>query len=170
MEEQKLRQHLFDDSTRLYCVLDGVMVPDLPKQLYAAQMPSHCLIKGNLTPDLVHAAPYLVVLPRDSKFTDWVLDGAIGKFWGIFFQSRHSMIEMQKHFTALLSAYDEKGNRLNFRYYDPRVLRKFLPTCTPGELEVFFGRVDTFFAEAEDRENLVRFDIDNGALKRTELN
>ncbi len=169
MEDQKLRQNLFSGGTRLYCVLDGIMVPDLPKRIYDAQIPNFCLLKGDLTPDLVHAAPYLVLLSPDNRFTDWVLGESIGKFWGIFFDSRYSILEMRRHFRSLLDAYDENGNGLKFRYYDPRVLRKYLPTCTAEELEAFFGKVDTFFAEAEDRQNLLSFKLENGKLKQTEL-
>ena len=169
MDDQKLRQHLFSETTRLYGVLDGIMVPGLPNRLYEGQIPNYCLLKGDLTPDLVHAAPYLVLLSPDSKFTDWVLSESIGKFWGIFFQSRHSIREMRRHFRAMSQAYDESGNRIAFRFYDPRVLRKYLPSCTPEELEAFFGKASTFFAEAEDRKNLLSFKLENGALKQTDL-
>jgi hypothetical protein len=40
-----------------------------------------------------------------------------------------------------------KGNRLVFRYYDPRVLRVYLPTCTPDELNVI--RPDRAFLDGK---------------------
>jgi len=42
---------------------------------------------------------------------------------------------------------DERGNRLVFRYYDPRVLRVYLPTCSPSELRTVFGPIECFWAE-----------------------
>ena len=42
---------------------------------------------------------------------------------------------------------DEGGQEYFFRYYDPRVLRKYLPTCTPEEVRSFFGPVRSFIAE-----------------------
>jgi hypothetical protein len=39
---------------------------------------------------------------------------------------------------------------LKFRYYDPRVLRAFLPTCNAGELKTLFGDVDQFFIESKE--------------------
>jgi hypothetical protein len=36
-----------------------------------------------------------------------------------------------------------------FRFYDPRVLRSFLPTCTEPECAEFFGPIGRFVMEAE---------------------
>lgn len=169
MDDQKLRQYLFNPTTRLYAVLDGIMVPDLPKRLHETRIPNHCLVKGNLTPDVAHSAPYLVMLSPDSKLTDWVLAESIGKFWGIFVTSGHSILQLRLHFRSILKVYDDEGNRKTFRFYDPRVLRNHLPALSGAELGGFFGKVDTFFAEAEDRTNLLSFKIENGALKQTEM-
>jgi hypothetical protein len=46
-----------------------------------------------------------------------------------------------------------------FRYYDPRVLRAFLPTCTLEEANTFFGPVDAFVAEGHAGESLLRFRV-----------
>ena len=57
-----------------------------------------------------------------------------------------------------------------FRFYDPRVLRKFLPTCNADELQTFFGKVETFFAEDEKEKPFSAFNFENDALKETPLN
>ncbi|MGQ0540570.1 MAG: DUF4123 domain-containing protein [Blastocatellia bacterium] len=170
MNDQQIRQHLFSDTTRLYCVLDGVLVPQLPKRLYESQLPNVCLLAGDLTPDMVYAAPYLVMLTPDSKFADWVFAESLGRHWGIFAQSPQSLIEMRKHFTALLSAYDERGNPMMFRYYDPRVFRNFIPTCNGGELATLFGKVESFFTETETGDGLTKYRIANNELATTDLN
>jgi hypothetical protein len=43
----------------------------------------------------------------------------------------------------------ESGERVYFRYYDPRVLRRFLPTCSPRQEEEIFGDIGTFLVEGE---------------------
>lgn len=166
---EDIRQYLLSDTTRLYGILDGASVPDLPMRLYESQLPNHCLLSGDLDPDLAYVAPYLVFLSPEHDFTEWVLGEGYGNHWGIFAHSRSSMTEMRKHFRALVSVSDEAGNPLHFRYYDPRVLRQFLPTCNPDELITFFGRVDAFFAETGDGENLLNFKMENDELKQTEL-
>ncbi|MEK7855861.1 MAG: DUF4123 domain-containing protein, partial [Acidobacteriota bacterium] len=93
-----------------------------------------------------------------------------GDDWGIFVHSRCTLIEMRRHFRALAKVYDENGNARIFRYYDPRVLRNYLPTCTPIELIEFFGNVETIFAESDDGQALMSFTLENNVLKRSELN
>lgn len=167
MDQELVRNTLFSSYTQLYAVLDGVMVPDLPTRLYKGQVPNYCLLTGDLPDDMVYAAPYLVYLSPDSKFSDWVLEESFGKHWGIFAQSPRSMIEMRRHFRALMQAYDENGNPLKFRFYDPRVLSKFLPTCNGGELKTLFGEVQAFYAESEDGTDLVRYQVSDGKLVTT---
>ena len=169
MDLQQIRQHLFNRETRLYSVLDGAMVTDLPNKLFEGRIPNYSVVQGELTPEMVHASPYLVYLSPDSKFADWVLTEALGKHWGIFLHTRRSMIEMRKHFRALLQVYDERGNPLKFRFYDPRVLSRFLPTCNGGELKTLFGDVDAFFTESEDGQSLVRYQISDGTLNVKDL-
>jgi|SRR5215218_4073176 len=169
MDDRKLKQHLFSETAHLFAALDGVMVPDLPNRLFDGNVPNECLWTGDLTPDLVYTAPYLVALSPDSKFTDWVFAEALGKHWGIFIRSRHSMLETRNHFRKLISVYDERGNPMRFRFYDPRVLRKFLPTCNPGELKTLFGKASAIFTEADDAEHLLRFEVGPDKLVVTEL-
>ena len=44
-----------------------------------------------------------------------------------------------------------------FRFYDPRVLRVYLPTCTGDEAEEFFGPVPEILAESEDGGSLLSY-------------
>lgn len=159
MEIEKLNQYLFSKATRVYAVLDGASVPDLPTRLYEMQPPRYCLFTGNLEPDMTEVAPYLVRLYPQTPFTDWLLKEFWGKHWGIFVHSRRSLKEMRKHFRSLITVYDEKGDPMIFRFYDPRVLRRYLPTCNQGELKVLFGDVESFFVESEDNEKLMNFHL-----------
>jgi len=170
MEKTKLEQYLFSDRAHLYAVLDGVMVPDLPNILYTEKVSSECLPAGDLSPDLIHTSPYLVGLARGSKFADWVLEQAFGKHWGIFIRSARSMIDTKNHFRRLLLAYDERGNPLRFRYYDPRVLRKYLPTCNVGELKVIFDDAEAIFAESDNEDSILRYTVGKDGLEFSELN
>ena len=55
------------------------------------------------------------------------------------------------------------GN-LVFRYYDPRVLRPYLPTCTETELDFVFGPVQRFLVEAEGGAAAVAYHREGGHL------
>ena len=43
-----------------------------------------------------------------------------------------------------------EGTQVYFRFYDPRVLREFLPTTTHAELLHFFGPVQEWLTEGSD--------------------
>ncbi len=134
-------------------MLDGASVPDLPMKFYEMRPPHFCLFTGDLEPDMEHVALYLVRLLPKTPFTEWLLQDCWGKHWGIFAHSRHTVIEMRKHFRSLVTVYNERGNPMIFRFYDPRVMQKYLLTCNAAELKTFFGGVDAYFAESEDEES-----------------
>jgi hypothetical protein len=63
---------------------------------------------------------------------------------------------------------DSSGNRLVFRYYDPRVLRVYLPTCVTAELRTVFGPIEGFWTESESPEKMLEFRFrDRGLEERT---
>jgi hypothetical protein len=64
---------------------------------------------------------------------------------------------LRKHFRALLRVIDEQKRVLIFRFYDPRVLRIYLPTCTGLELSTFFGPVRAFACENAAGDDLIRY-------------
>jgi hypothetical protein len=68
-----------------------------------------------------------------------------------------------------MNVHDETGKPMLFRFYDPRVIRKFLPICEPDQVETFFGKVETFFAEAENEEKLLSYKFENNELKQGEI-
>lgn len=167
--ERSLELALFGENLNVYAILDGASVPELQQRLYEMQPPQVCLYRGELDADLAEVAPYLVQLNCGTRFTSWLLSECWGRHWGVFVQSPFSLVEMRKHFRKFLTVHDEAGNPLVFRYYDPRVLTKFLPTCEQEELAEIFARVKNFYAEANDAENLVRLEISHEQLKQTVL-
>lgn len=169
MTKEELEKILFGERTLVFVVLDGALIPDLQTKIYETRPPNYCLLRGELKPDMAEVAPYVVQLIQGAPFTDWVL-GNFGKNWGIFVQSLHSIKEMRRHFRALLTIYDETGKPMLFRFYDPRVIGKFLPTCSGDELKTFFGKVDIFFAEDEKTNKISTFRLENDELKQAELN
>jgi hypothetical protein len=56
-----------------------------------------------------------------------------------------------------------------FRFYDPRVLRRFLPLCTSDELRRFFGPIESFLIETAEADALIRFTLGAGKLVETRL-
>lgn len=167
--ERELEKYLFGENLNVYAILDGASIPDLQHRLYEMQPPQVCLYRGELDADLAEVAPHLVQLNCGTRFTSWLLGECWGRHWGVFARTPFSLVEMRKHFRKFLTVHDEAGNPLVFRYYDPRVLTKFLPTCDAAELAEIFDRVKNFYAEANDAENLVKLEISHEQLKQTNL-
>jgi len=162
---EALRSRLFGETEGcLFAVLDGASVPDLPGKLYELKPEHECLYRGRLQPDMAEVAPYLVRLEPETPFTDWVLEQGWGNHWGIFVVSAAELLELRQHFRRFLIVHDPTGKPLYFRYYDPRVLRSYLPTCNGEELAALFGPVRCYMAEGEKPELLLRFELDAGRL------
>ena len=159
--------HLFpdDDALRTYAVLDGARVPELVDHLYDDKPEFVCLYRGELEPDMVEVAPYLVRLNPDTPFTNWVLADGWGQSWGIFALSTVDLERLRRHFRSFLMVKSPDGRQLYFRYYDPRVLRVYLPTCNAEELRFVFGPVQCLLGESADSASLSQFELDNGSLK-----
>jgi hypothetical protein len=148
---QTLKAQLFSaQGTRAFTILDGASVPDLPANMANFDPEQTCLYRGELEPDMAEVAPYLAFLERDAPFTDWVISNGWGQHWGIFGVTWADLRELRKHFRKFLMVYDEAGKSLYFRYYDPRVLRVYLPTCNADELKTVFGPVESYLMEDED--------------------
>lgn len=116
-------------------------------------------IKGEA---LAGVAPHLVTLDRRSDLLDRLVREGWGRRWMIFFTSARPPREVRRHLRRfLLVEDDDNGRRLYFRYHDPRVLRVFLPACTPRQRQDFFGEIQCFIVEGE-RAEPVRFTPDPG--------
>ncbi len=59
---------------------------------------------------------------------------------------------------------DTRGRILVFRFYDPRVLRAYLPTCTAEEIAQFFGPISHFAAESADGRQVITYGHPHGRL------
>ena len=117
---------------------------------HAHRLESVCLMPGELEPELAQAAPYLVEVPVPSPFAELFLTRGLGKHWGILATSGAGLRNLRMHFRKLLSVWGPDGKPLYFRYYDPRVLRIYLPTCNTDELPTLFGPVTAYLCGGRD--------------------
>lgn len=164
-----LRQHLFTHSdTHVFAVLDGAAIPDLRMTLYRLHPEYVCLYRGELSDDIAEVAPYVVRLQEGDEFTHWLFTQGWGEHWGILALATGDVQDMRQHFRRILTVYGPENKPLLFRYYDPRVLRTYLPTCNAEELGTIFGPVTSFWCEEETTVAL-RFRSVDGALRQEKL-
>jgi hypothetical protein len=134
----------------LYAVVDGARDRRIRGWVLDTRVPAWCLYRGALPPALEDAAPWLLrFVPGDPSVEDFFAR-RWGQSWGILLTSAAPSRELRRHLRRFLRVRTEEGRILAFRYYDPRVLRVYLPTCTPQEIAAFFGPVTSMIAETED--------------------
>ena len=149
----RLSRELFaDHGSRGYAVLDGASIPALLPALQRWGPRSQCLSGGALDPSEKRTAPYVVELAPDSPFTTWLTEEGWGAHWGIYLRSPADLRTLRKHLRTLLRARVPDGRELLFRFYDPRVLRVYLPTCNGAECAQVFGPIEWIGMEGEGGE------------------
>jgi hypothetical protein len=185
--QERLLRLLRADFQPLYAILDAARSPDIYKLLaeakeearrsWEAQNPSaaaptfqppaagiledggqyESIFEGSSKAQLALFAPYLVSLPPRSKLLEKLVSKGWGKSWGIYLTCNLPFHEVRHHFRHFLMVNTPDGDQVYFRFYDPRVLRLFLPACTPEEISYFFGPVSRFATEDKKPETLLEF-------------
>jgi hypothetical protein len=156
-------------ATALYAILDAARNGSIYPAIRKSGFQFECLYRGELDPDLADAAPYLVRLEAEMPFTHWLIAKGWGDSWGILFVAAVPFRDMRQHFRKFLMVYGPDRNPLYFRYYDPRVIRVYLPTCNAKELGMVFGPVQCYMLEDDDPRTLLRFTTASGSLRQQKL-
>jgi len=172
LTKESIEKHLFSyPETNVYAVLDGASVPDLPQVLWEMEPEHVCLYRGELQPDMAATAPYLIKLQQGHLFTDWVLSEGWGNHWGIFaITSEKADLKMMRlHFRKFLMVTGPDNKPLYFRYYDPRVLRVYLPTCIDEDIEIVFGPIQEYMMEDDTPAGLVKFTTDKKTIQTQKI-
>lgn len=137
----------------IFALIDAAREKTVPRIVTEAGPDAISLYRGRRADRLASAAPYLVRMDKNriGRFASELW----GQGTGVLFGSTASMEELRAHFRRLLIVENEARETLYFRFYDPRVLRVFLPSCTPSQARRFFGPVAWFIAETKS--NAARF-------------
>jgi hypothetical protein len=123
------------------------------------------LYNGYSALELEVFAPYLVRLGPDSPLLETLVQLAWGKSWGILLKCDKPFAEVRRHLRKFLLVEMPDGKKVYFRFYDPRVLRVFLPSCKPPEAREFLGPIAALWAEAETPGNMHQFEWDAAGQK-----
>lgn len=160
---------------RLYGVVDAARDRDLafaaPKQF--GQTIEWLFVDGDAT-HMQGVAPYLVPIAFGPKYPfegSGYLDlwaRKLGNSCGILLVSSADPKALREHLGGLFRVTDERDHKFYFRFYDPRVLRVYLPTCTADEARQFFGPVRHILVEAEKKDRLKAYRADASGVREME--
>lgn len=146
-------------SPQVFTVVDCARDPRAMPMIVAAGVEHSCLYSGPLDPALEVAAPWMARLSPDARLTRELMDTGWLDHWFILARARADVTlqQMRRHLRTLMRVRDESGRVLLFRFYDPRVLREYLPTCTTDEAQDVFGPIDEFLCSGDSPGSLVSF-------------
>jgi hypothetical protein len=155
------------DPVRLFYVVDSAHDADAaPKlQAWANNGAAVSLYDGDAAERLDGVAPYLLHLGDDAAMFDWIWQFGWGRSFGVFVWAEQSLVDLRAHLRRLTKVRTEDGRVLLFRFYDPRVLSVFLPSCDAEQALFFFGPARRFFAEGTGGETLAAYDLRNGRVE-----
>jgi hypothetical protein len=135
----------------LYAVLDAARDRRIRELCRESVDEARSLYDGVQGEALADVAPQLVRFAKDSELLTRLVSDGWGKSWGVFLESRAAFTAVRRHLRRFLIVEEEDTKkRLYFRYYDPRVLREFMPLATLRQSdEIFADVVLAFLAEGE---------------------
>jgi len=145
----------------IYGIIDTATSPLIYPKLAESNNRNACLLVGEQAQKLAAVAPYLVQLGENDPLSQWLFNQGWGKSWCIFAESTAPFVQLRNHFRSFYRVTDDMGKQLFFRYFDPRVLRVFFPTCDPQQLCNMFGPVHRYALEAEAGNELIEYTITN---------
>jgi hypothetical protein len=150
----------------LYAILDAARDPVILARLVMdCKEEYQSLYEVEEGAKLVAFAPYLVALPRELAFLETLVRDGWGKSWGIYLTCDKPFEDVRKHLRRFLTVELETSEKVLFRFYDPRVLRVFLPGCTPEEAVEFFGPIREFALEGEEPTLIVEYRNSGAVVK-----
>ena len=148
-----------------YLLLDAARIGNEMENALAFPGENSCLYEGRNKIELSGVGPFLFKTDNNSELNNWVIENGWGNSWGVALFSFIPFPELYKHCRKFLLVRTEDNMELYFRFYDPRVLRIFLPTCSKEQLHDFFGPIQYFIVEDEDPEFAIKFWLENYQLR-----
>lgn len=141
----------------LYAILDAARDTRVLALVMQSNEEHQSLYEGVQGDKLMQVAPYLVRVNKDSLLLASLVFEGWSNSWGVFLTFPGEFQALRKHLRHFLDVELPDGKQVYFRFYDPRVLRVFLPTCTADETNQFFGPIKHYLMEDEQPDKLLQF-------------
>ena len=141
---------------RLYAILDACDTPAVPEKAQElGEERAVSLYRGSAEEMYWAVAPYLFVV--DEAVLEWVRETLWNEPFGIFAVADMGLEAMRRHFRHFLLVDAPYGERWYFRFYDPRVISRFLSTCSADQISQILGPISRIGTAAPVGERIVWF-------------
>jgi hypothetical protein len=173
-----LADYLRNERGALYAVLDGAREYDALRERGADTVaaaaarcgePCRSLLEGPRAEHQAAFGPWLVRVADDGAGLERLLAAGWGRAWGVFLSSPHDFDRVRDHLRRFLFVETQPKQLAYFRFYDPRVLRLFLPTCDAEQGGQLFDGVGAFLVEGPEPSRLLRFERDGREVRQEEV-
>ncbi len=152
------------EDVTLYAFVDAARDLGLVQIIeYFLKYETDILFQGENAEFTAHVSPHLFPVPKDSEFLD-LWSERRGTSAGILMVSDVETEDLLDHLQNIFHVTDENDDEYLFRYYDPRVIRPYLPTCSNDQLKAFFGPVRAFLVESEKPDEILVYTLETGTL------
>ncbi|MBK8520977.1 MAG: DUF4123 domain-containing protein [Ferruginibacter sp.] len=156
--------------TNRFLLLDAARLKQNLDEAKALNPSCISLYTGEMEAQLVNVFPFLFSFDDHPEFANWYFENGWGQSWGVIILSEYDIRRTADHLKKHILVNTENGKEYFFRFYDPRVLRVFLPTCNTKQLKEFFGPVEQFICEDNDPDFGLIFTFDENNLMTTRIN
>jgi pSer/pThr/pTyr-binding forkhead associated (FHA) protein len=153
---------------KLYAVIDAARDDELGPQLASRGYELYTLFEGDWAASLGHVGPCLVPATEVEVLLESFSE-SVGEHIGILLESTADLENLLSHLRSVFVVQDEEDQEFFFRYYDPRVLTTFLPTCTPEQLREFFGPIERIYVESEEIDGFRALSLQGNELRSLDL-
>jgi hypothetical protein len=154
---------LYRDGEPVYAVLDALKDARIPVFLDASGE-RHARVD-----DANPLSPYLAVVPPKSRLLDVLVKDGWNQGWGFYFTAGIGFEDAVYHWRSFITLRNQNGQALNFRFWDPRVLRAIVPVMEPEEAAAFFGLLSRFIVEGESPGTALEFSLGPRAARRQSI-
>ncbi|MCD4732573.1 MAG: DUF4123 domain-containing protein [Bacteroidales bacterium] len=140
------------EECHLFGIVDSARNDEVFRYLVTGDVQYKSLFEDTMDVQSYGVSGFLVECKKESPLFRWMTTEAWGDSCCIYFTSKSSFDDLFSHFRKFNRVYLEGDDVVLFRFYDPRVLQTYLPTCNRVEIETFFGEVNSFFTESDKQE------------------
>lgn len=155
----------------LYALVDASHDPFIiPPTIEALTPDAECLFRGKAKEDLGDQTAWIARIDGRGPLLDWLIDEVHGRSMVSFVTSELTVSRLAVHLRKFTKSRDAKGTEHFFRFYNPKVMRQYLPVFDAVQLATFFRSISSCIVEDTRQSNrLLVMRRADGALSRREI-
>lgn len=154
-------QSLISDKP-LYAIIDSAQDESIIKLLHqhAQHTPIQSLYEGKQGQELALIAPYLAQFnTADNALLKDLLEQGWGNHWTIYFDYPSDFNAARNQLRQCLRVGDTDKQYQAFRFYDPRVFRRMIPTFDMSQLIAFYGAIGSYWLDNDNATELMQYQM-----------